>query len=84
MFKFRKKILSIVCVALIAGQSSLGIFQPINGSSDTVNAKEVKEVSKAKNVIMMIPDGTSVESVTLARWPHYGFSSRFNCLFYWL
>ena len=67
MRKSKKKIAVLICAALIGGQLSVGLFQPIKGFSNTAYAQEVKQVKKAKNVIMMIPDGTSVEAVTLAR-----------------
>ena len=67
MFKSKKKIAALVCTALIAGHFSEGLFQQIKSFSTTAYAQDVKQVKKAKNVIMMIPDGTSVESVTLAR-----------------
>jgi len=70
MLKYKKRIAVLVCTALIAVQFSEGLFQQISGFSSTANGQEVKQVKKAKNVIMMIPDGTSVESVTLARLYH--------------
>ena len=72
MFRF-KKIVALLCIVLIAGQPSPRIYQGVNESSNNTNVQEVKQVKQvkqlkqAKNVIMMIPDGTSVESVTLAR-----------------
>jgi len=67
MFKSKQKIVALTCTALIAGQLSVGLLGPISGLSITAYAQDVKQVKKAKNVIMMIPDGCSVESVTLAR-----------------
>ena len=67
MFKSKQKIAALTCTALIAGQLSVGLLGPISGLSITAYAQDVKQVKKAKNVIMMIPDGCSVESVTLAR-----------------
>ncbi|MGK0469056.1 alkaline phosphatase [Clostridium sp.] len=71
MFKSKKRIVALVCTVLIVGQASTGLFEPIKGFSYTAYAKDTvgqsKQVKKAKNVIMMITDGTSVESVTLAR-----------------
>ena len=34
----------------------------------TIQAKEVNEVKPVKNVIVMIPDGTSISTVSAARW----------------
>ncbi|MGV8980690.1 alkaline phosphatase [Clostridium sp.] len=67
MFKSKKKIVALVCTALMVGQATVGLFDPIKSFSTTATAQEVKKEKKAKNVIMMIPDGTSVESVTLSR-----------------
>lgn len=67
MLKSKKKIAVLICIALITGEFSIGLFKPIKGLSNTTYAKQVTKVKKAKNVIMMIPDGTSVETVTLAR-----------------
>ncbi|MGH4124429.1 MAG: alkaline phosphatase [Clostridium sp.] len=67
MLKSKKKIAALTCTVLIAGQLSVGLLEPIQGFSNITYAQDVKQVKKAKNVIMMIPDGTSVESVTLAR-----------------
>ncbi|MBU3188306.1 alkaline phosphatase [Clostridium bowmanii] len=67
MLKFRMKITALTCTAIIVSQFSVGLLQPIMGFSNIVSAKEVTQIKKAKNVIMMIPDGCSVETVTLAR-----------------
>ena len=67
MIKSKKKIAALVCTALIAGYFSEGLFQQIKSFSNTAYGQDVKQVKKAKNVIMMIPDGTSVESVKIGR-----------------
>ncbi|MCJ7691615.1 MAG: alkaline phosphatase [Clostridiaceae bacterium] len=67
MIKSKIKIATLLCTALIGGQLSVVLFQPVKGFSNTTYAQKVKQEKKVKNVIMMIPDGTSVESVTLAR-----------------
>lgn len=67
MLKAKKKIAVIICAAIVAGQLSAGLVQPLLGISNTAYAAETKVTKKAKNVIFLIPDGMSVESVTLAR-----------------
>ncbi|WP_291635816.1 alkaline phosphatase, partial [Clostridium sp.] len=67
MLRSKKKIVALISAALIAGQFSGGLFKPIQVFSTTAYAQQVTQAKKAKNVIMMIPDGCSVESVTLAR-----------------
>lgn len=68
MLKGKSKIAVLICTAMIVGQFSLGVGQPVFKDSNTVSAKEVQQTKKVKNVIMMIPDGMSIEITTLARW----------------
>lgn len=67
MLNARKKVAAVICTAVVVGQLSTGIVQPILGHSNNVQAQEVKQPKKAKNVIMLIPDGMSIETETIAR-----------------
>ena len=47
---------------------SAALALTLGASSVPVQAQAVKDYGKAKNVIVMIPDGMSIEAATLARW----------------
>ncbi|QGU96366.1 SH3 domain-containing protein [Clostridium bovifaecis] len=68
MLKAKKKIAALVCAAVVAGQLSIGLAHPVFRTSSIAYAQEAKENKKVKNIIMLIPDGMSVESQTIARW----------------
>lgn len=61
--KMKKSVIALLCAMLmILGQMSFS-------SSNNVQAKNS---GTAKNVIMLIPDGTSIEAITIARWYNGG------------
>ncbi|MBZ9623168.1 hypothetical protein G9F71_009895 [Clostridium sp. FP2] len=48
MLKSKKKIATLTCTALIAGQLSVGLLEPIQGFSNITYAQDVKQVKKLK------------------------------------
>lgn len=59
-----KRVLGIlICIVLVTASLVYAAPQPVANAGATAHAK---------NVIMMIPDGTSVEAITTARWYNGG------------
>jgi alkaline phosphatase len=60
--KMKKPLISFLCaVLMISGVISFNTHPSVQATS-----------SKTKNVIMLIPDGTSIEAMTIARWYNGG------------
>lgn len=62
--KMKRSLIAFVCVVLM-------VIGAVNFNSKP-NVKATS--SKAKNVIMLLPDGTSIEATTIARWYNGGES----------
>lgn len=62
--RMKKSVIALLCaILMIVGLMSF---------NSSVNVQAVS--SKAKNVIMLLPDGTSIEAITIARWYNGGKS----------
>lgn len=57
---------------IISGLLIVAMTFSMTGTAFAVNIDEVTVEKHAKNVIMMIPDGMSIDGVTLARWYNGG------------
>lgn len=68
MLKAKKKVSALICTAMVASLFSFGLVNSTFNPSKIAYAQEVQQTKKAKNVIMLIPDGMSIETQTLARW----------------
>jgi len=60
------------CKKIMSGLLTLAMTASIAGNALAVGIDDVSVKKKAKNVIIMIPDGMSTDGVTLARWYNGG------------